>query len=142
MALFLYRKIKKFAITQENVSTSMLQRKFNIGYAKAVKMLDKLEADGILKQKNGKGCTITSPSVEECNSAEELSAAAAIASANLIGAEFSEENVLKLLEIKGMLSSSLVQRTFSVGYGRAASMIDNLANMGYIIHDGERWVKK
>ena len=56
--------------------------------------------------------------------------------------EFSEENVLKLLEEKGVLQTSLLQRIFSVGYGRAANMLDTLSEKGYIVLYQNKWVKK
>ena len=56
--------------------------------------------------------------------------------------EFSEENVLKLLEEKGVLQTSLLQRIFSVGYGSAANMLDTLSEKGYIVLRQNKWVKK
>ena len=55
--------------------------------------------------------------------------------------KFTEESVLKILEENGYISSSILQHKFGVGYGKAAMMIDSLADKGYIRHDGQRWVK-
>ena len=54
MTFFLYRKVKKYVEMEETVSTKKLQHKFNIGYAKASEMMDRLEADGKIKNINGK----------------------------------------------------------------------------------------
>ena len=56
--------------------------------------------------------------------------------------KFTEENVLNLLEENGYISTSMIQHKFGVGYGKAAMMIDSLAEKGYIRHDGQRWVSK
>lgn len=55
--------------------------------------------------------------------------------------KISEENVLKVLEDKGVISTSMLQRIFAVGYGRAAQMIDLLSYKGYIVHTKTGWVK-
>ena len=55
--------------------------------------------------------------------------------------KFTEDNVLKLLEENGCLSTAMIQHKSGVGYGKAAMMIDLLAEIGYIRHDGQRWVK-
>ena len=55
--------------------------------------------------------------------------------------KFTEESVLKILEENGYISASILQHKFGVGYGKAAMMIDLLADKGYICHDGQRWVK-
>ena len=55
-------------------------------------------------------------------------------------AEFTEENALKLFKYYGAISASLIQRRFDVCYGRAAKMIDALAEKGYVKYDGHRWI--
>lgn len=55
--------------------------------------------------------------------------------------EFTEENVLKLLDENGYISSAMIQHKFSVGYAQAAEMIDTLAEKGYVKLDGHKWVK-
>jgi len=53
----------------------------------------------------------------------------------------SEENVLKLLDENGYISTAMIQHKFTVGYADAAKMIDTLAEKGYVKHDGQRWIK-
>ena len=55
--------------------------------------------------------------------------------------KFTEDNVLKLLEENGYISASILQHKFGVGYGKAAMMINSLAEKGYIRYNGQRWVK-
>ena len=55
--------------------------------------------------------------------------------------KFSKESVLRLLEESGYISTAILQHTFGIGYGDAALMIDTLAEKGYVMHDGHRWVK-
>ena len=55
--------------------------------------------------------------------------------------KFKEETVLHLLKSNGYLSTAMLQREFGVGYAQAATMIENLAEKGYIKHDGQRWLK-
>ena len=53
----------------------------------------------------------------------------------------SEENVLKLLNENGYISTAMIQRKFTVSYALAAKMIDVLAEKEYVKHDGRRWIK-
>ena len=134
MKLFLYRKVKKYVEMEETVSTKKLQHKFNIGYAKASKMMDRLEADGKIKFANGKWYVLGGVRLKE---AKDITEDTELPDET---AEFTEENVLKLFTYYGAISASLIQRRFSVSYGAAAKMIDALAGKGYIKHDGQRWM--
>lgn len=134
MTFFLYRKVKKYVEREETVSTKKLQHKFNIGYAKASEMMDRLEADEKIKFANGKWYVLGGVRLKE---AKDVTEDTDLPDEN---AEFTEENVLKLFTYYGAISASLIQRRFSVGYGRAAKRIDTLAEKGYIKHDGQRWV--
>ncbi|MDQ3814094.1 MAG: DNA translocase FtsK [Armatimonadota bacterium] len=49
----LYDEIKEFVLTKEEMSASMIQRKFEIGYPRAGRIVDQLERDGILSPGNG-----------------------------------------------------------------------------------------
>ena len=55
--------------------------------------------------------------------------------------KFTVENVLKLLDENGYISSAMIQHKFSVGYADAAKTIDALAEKGYVKYDGHKWVK-
>ena len=135
MNLFLYARVKKYVNTQETVSVAKLQRKFKIGYAKAVMLIDRLDEEGKIIRKGNKwyvlgGVYNRHPDDAICISEQPRTPE-----------QFTEENVLNLLDNNGFLSASLLQRHFQVGYGKAATMINALAEKGQIWHDGERWVK-
>ena len=49
----LYNDIKAFVIRNQKASTSLLQRYFSLGYARAARMMDRLEEDGIVSEGNG-----------------------------------------------------------------------------------------
>ena len=49
----LYNDIKTFVIRNQKASTSLLQRYFSLGYARAARMMDRLELDGIVSASNG-----------------------------------------------------------------------------------------
>ena len=48
-----YRKVLEFVIRTQKASASLLQRKFQIGYNKAARMIDRLEEDGIIGPASG-----------------------------------------------------------------------------------------
>lgn len=48
-----YEQCREFVIQTQKASTSLLQRRFKIGYNKAARIIDQLEADGIIGPQNG-----------------------------------------------------------------------------------------
>ena len=44
----IYKDIKRFVVDTQRATTSLLQRKFSIGYVRAARMIDRLEEDGII----------------------------------------------------------------------------------------------
>ena len=49
----LYEKVLKYVVENDKVSTSMIQKKFNISYNKATNMINMLEEKGVVGQSNG-----------------------------------------------------------------------------------------
>lgn len=49
----LYEEVKQFVITSRRASTSLIQRKFSIGYARAARLIDVLEENRIIGPANG-----------------------------------------------------------------------------------------
>ena len=49
----LYEDVKDFVIRNQRASTSLLQRYFTLGYARAARMMDRLEAEGVISGANG-----------------------------------------------------------------------------------------
>lgn len=49
----LYPEVKNFVITSRKASTSLIQRRFRLGYGRAARILDQLEANSIIGPSNG-----------------------------------------------------------------------------------------
>ncbi len=49
----LYQQVQSFVISARRASTSLIQRKFSIGYARAARLMDVLEENGIIGPANG-----------------------------------------------------------------------------------------
>ncbi|AGM24767.1 DNA translocase FtsK [Spiroplasma chrysopicola] len=49
----LYQEIKNFVILNQKASTSLIQRKFSIGYNRASRLMDTLEENGVIGPQNG-----------------------------------------------------------------------------------------
>ena len=49
----LYDAARKFVIKEQRASTSLLQRQFKIGYARAGRIIDKLEKEGVVGPQRG-----------------------------------------------------------------------------------------
>ncbi len=49
----LYNDVKSFVIQSQKASTSLIQRKFSVGYARAARLMDILEVQGIIGPSNG-----------------------------------------------------------------------------------------
>ncbi|WP_114571032.1 DNA translocase FtsK [Exiguobacterium flavidum] len=49
----LYDEVVQYTLTQETVSTSMIQRKYRIGYNRAARLIDSLEANGLIGASEG-----------------------------------------------------------------------------------------
>ena len=49
----LYTEVKQFVIATQKASTSLIQRKFSVGYARAARLMDVLEENGIIGEAHG-----------------------------------------------------------------------------------------
>ena len=49
----LYSKAKEIVIKENSASASLLQRRLSIGYANAARIMDKMEAEGVVSSANG-----------------------------------------------------------------------------------------
>lgn len=49
----LYEEVKRFVIASRKASTSLIQRKFSVGYSRAARLMDVLEANGIIGPARG-----------------------------------------------------------------------------------------
>ena len=49
----LYDEVARFVVDQRKASTSLLQRRFGVGYGRAAKLMDALEYEGIIGPMEG-----------------------------------------------------------------------------------------
>ena len=49
----LYEEVKSYIINAQKASTSMIQRRFSLGYNRAARMMDSLEGEGIIGPPQG-----------------------------------------------------------------------------------------
>jgi S-DNA-T family DNA segregation ATPase FtsK/SpoIIIE len=49
----MYREVRDYVIEAQKASTSLLQRRFGIGYNRAARMIDALEQDGVIGPAQG-----------------------------------------------------------------------------------------
>jgi S-DNA-T family DNA segregation ATPase FtsK/SpoIIIE len=61
----MYEKAKALAEEHTRVSTSMLQRRLRIGYPRAARLMDLLEAEGLVGAAEGQGTRTVLDPVEE-----------------------------------------------------------------------------
>lgn len=148
-------KLLEFCIENGKIDISFVQRKFGVGYPKAVLSLDYLVELGYLKKDENSGSYIMAMSSEELNNSfkfeREKKDETVEESYNI---SFEDETISLLKNIKltikaidlglklGGLSVSALQRQLKVGYPRAAKIIDKLASYGYIAQEIENGKRK
>ncbi|OGK19023.1 hypothetical protein A2799_04370 [Candidatus Roizmanbacteria bacterium RIFCSPHIGHO2_01_FULL_39_24] len=116
----LYSKAVIAIMQAGKVSTSLLQRKLDIGYARASKLVDMMEKRGIVSPVDGaKPREILNPKTDPVY-----------------------DDAVRLAQEFGKVSTPLLQRKLSIGYARAAGLIDALEIAGIIDPaDGDKPVK-
>ncbi len=105
-------------------SASFLQRKMSIGYARAARLLDKLEEKGIVGPADG---------------AEPRDVILASAEKYLIGTSTNDTHnddqlneAIKLIKQNNTASASFLQRKMDIGYARAARLLDTMEEKGIV----------
>ncbi len=129
----------EIAIRSGKVSTSLLQRKIRIGYAKAAKLIDAMEELGIIGAPCGQQPRDVLVTLDEWR---EMLSSHGIRVNNKVGenaeaAPKSQEYYLfikacDLAFAKGKISTSMLQRSLGIGYGKAANFIDTMEDIGLI----------
>ncbi|HDR8183738.1 TPA: cell division protein FtsK [Bacillus thuringiensis] len=51
----IYEPVKEWVITRKIISTTMLQRRFRIGYTRAARIINRLEENNIIEPREGRG---------------------------------------------------------------------------------------
>ena len=104
----------------KKVTTSFLHRKFGIGYGKAAHILDELTEKGIIERP------------QEYKISTRQRSARKTKEPKLISDEALFEKITEYIKSASKASTSLFQRKFGIGYGRAARMIDLLEQREFI----------
>ncbi|QWG81426.1 TraM recognition domain-containing protein (plasmid) [Bacillus mycoides] len=154
----LYEEIKNFVIEAQQVSPSLLQRKFRIGYMKTARLIDKLEQNLVVSSYTGKEprkvliskdsrvplpiekSDINSPVLFETNTGESIQQESAIPSEDKEAAQeetsfFKDvlyDDVVAFVKESRTASISALQDKFNIGYTRAARLLDALQRNGVL----------
>ena len=122
----LYEEAVSFIIAQRRASTSLLQRKFAIGYGRAAKIMDEMESQGII---SAKGTNDVKPrdvliSLEQWNKM------------NAGGPDKKNDplykNAVNLVLSTGKASVTLLQRCLDIEYGHAVKLLEQMKTEGVV----------
>lgn len=110
-------------------STELLQRNLHIGYGRAASIIDELTDMGIVGDSAGgnRGRELLVSSIDELDNRIK-----AISKSVDHGTDDIIRESAKLFIKHGACTTGLLQRHFHIGYGRAASIIDELEDIGVI----------
>ncbi|SCN41858.1 TraG/TraD family conjugation protein (TraG/TraD family protein) [Bacillus wiedmannii] len=145
----LYEEIKEFIIESQQVSPSHLQRKFKIGYMKAMQCIEKLELNQVVSSYTGDGPRKVLIS-NNSSVPEEQSVNTTHSSDNTISQEVAipsedqgtvqeetsffkdilYDDVLRFVKESGSASISVLQDKFKISYTRASRLIEALQRNG------------
>lgn len=171
----LFHDAVKIVIKYDKVSSSLLMRRLAIGYARAARLMDQLEAAGVIGPQDGskprdvlvfsmdqvkieKKPTVVKPTEADLVSEiirlkrrvsqiEDFLLSFPTIDDYIEEAPYQEDPELLEKAMKGILkykkvSASLLQRLLSVGYARAARLVDYLENKGVISEQSEEGARK
>ncbi|MGE6594287.1 DNA translocase FtsK, partial [Bacillus mycoides] len=154
----LYEEIKNFVIEAQQVSPSLLQRKFRIGYMKTSRLIEKLEQNLVVSSYTGKEprkvliskdssvplpieeSDINSPVLFETKTDESIQQESAMPSEDKEAAQeetsfFKDvlyDEVVAFVKESRTASISALQDKFNIGYTRAARLLDALQRNGVL----------
>ncbi|KLA22175.1 hypothetical protein B4077_3121 [Bacillus cereus] len=145
----LYEDIKEFIIESQQVSPSLLQRKFRIGYMKAMQCIEKLEQNQVVSSYTGDGprkvlisnnnSMPEATSVNTTHSSDNtISQEVAIRSEDpgtvqeetSVFKDILYDDVLSFVKESGSASIPVLQDTFEISYTRASRLIEALQRNG------------
>lgn len=154
----LYEEIKNFVIEAQQVSPSLLQRKFRIGYMKTARLIEKLEQNLVVSSYTGKeprkvliskdSCVplpiekpdISTPVLFETNTGESIQQESAMPSEDKEAAQeetsfFKDvlyDDVVAFVKESRTASISALQDKFNIGSTRASRLLDALQRNGIL----------
>ncbi|TNP01418.1 DNA translocase FtsK [Bacillus pacificus] len=145
----LYEDIKEFIIESQQVSPSLLQRKFKISYMKSMQYIERLEQNLVVSSYTGDGPRKVLIS-NNSSTSEETSVITTHSSDNTISPEVAipiegegikqeetssfkdilYDDVLSFVKESGSISISVLQDSFKISYTRASRLIEALQRNG------------
>jgi hypothetical protein len=124
-----FKEAMEIVVQYDRASASLLQRRLEIGYARAARLIDQLEAAGVLGHALG-----SKPREVLIHSPKEV--LKGIPPKKETKEEPKDEGLLedaaKVVIQYDRSSASLLQRRLGVGYARAAGLIDQLEEVGVV----------
>ncbi|MBE7098806.1 conjugal transfer protein TraG [Bacillus cereus] len=144
----LYEDIKEFIIESQQVSPSILQRKFKIGYMKAMQFIEKLEQNLVVSSYTGDGprkvlisnsSIPEEPSVNTTHTSDNTISQEVVIPSEDKGTVQEEtsffkdilyDDVLSFVKESGSASISVLQDTFKISYTHASRLIAALQRNG------------
>lgn len=124
----LYEDAKQLVIRQGQASTWFLQRRLEIGYAQAAKLMEKLEDDLIVSAADG----AKPPQVLVTDMAELEAGGSSADDEERDGEDELYQEARALAYEMDRISASFLQRKLGIGYARAARLMDMLQEHGAI----------
>ncbi|MGG0120661.1 DNA translocase FtsK [Bacillus paranthracis] len=148
----LYEDIKEFIIESQQVSPSLLQRKFKISHMKSMQYIEKLEKNLVVSSYTGDGPRKVLIS-NNSSTSEETSVITTHSSDNTLSLEVAipiegegikqeetssfkdilYDDVLSFVKESGSISISVLQDTFKISYTRASRLIEALQRNGELL---------
>ncbi|MEI6039739.1 MAG: DNA translocase FtsK [Candidatus Berkelbacteria bacterium] len=124
----LYGEAKEIVVLAGKASASLIQRRLRVGYARAARLLDMLEEEGIIGPSEG---------VMPRNVLVEEKFISGISPENKIDIDPNMQDEFysdakKVVIKEGKASSAILQRYLQIGYARAARLLDILESEGVI----------
>lgn len=146
----LMSRVLAYAIRSGQVSASTIQRRFSIGYARAARIIDGLEAHGFIGPSTGnmkpRETLMTAEQYkevfkydiddsdydEQVEKQEPVSAKRIENHVNDSDMDPLTSRVMAYAIKTKQISTSTIQRRFAIGYARAARIIDDMEDRGFI----------
>jgi DNA segregation ATPase FtsK/SpoIIIE-like protein len=126
----LYREARAVIAEHKRASASLLQQHLYIGYARAARLLDQLEADGLIGpspiRESGVFNGRNTKDITDPPRITNFGPLAPIEDVDLY------QQAYKIIAKRRQASAPLLQRHLNIGYARAASLLDELEKRGVI----------
>jgi DNA segregation ATPase FtsK/SpoIIIE-like protein len=124
-----YEDVKRLVRDAGKASTSLIQRRLRIGYGRASRYMDRLEADRIIGPADGSGPRMILKQKDDIETGSQAD------DSN----ESMYEAAVRVSIHSNKSSTSFLQRRLQIGYGRAAKLLELMEQNGIVAAaDGSR----